>query len=205
MAQGHDIPYGNTNVDVNFLASGDPTLFKDPPVPAEIRSGQYMNSTVLDEGSMRATGALQSIFYGWLSEPANQTGIGRLLVDALIKMPISSSPTVVRPPLIQRSAYEQIAHYRHQQDLNLLSRQMGLRDDSMTRFSSFEVDKQGNTTTPRGPRIKTTGQASQSITGPLQPSGATSVPPMEHSLYLAAWRIPRFSTEPFTIVPQSSP
>jgi hypothetical protein len=199
--QGHSIPYGATEVDVAFLAGGDKVLATDPPKAGQIRSGTYDANTQFD--SPKSWGALQAIYYGWLAEPTAQIGMGRLLVDSLIKMPVSSSPTVVRPPLIQRSAYEQIAHYRHQQDLNLLSRQQGLRDDAMTRYSEFEVDAQGNSTTPRGPRVKTSGQAG--YRGPVQPSGATSMPPIEHSLYSAAWRVPRFSTEPFTILPQSSP
>ena len=197
--QGHDIPYGSTEVDVAFLAGGDKVLATDPPKPGQMRTAAYMDPTPLD--TPKAIGANQSIWYGWLSEPQFAAGMGRLLIDALIKMPVSSSPTVARPPLIQRSAYEQINHYRHQQDLNLLSRQMGLRDDSNTRFSGLVVGDDGLPTRQVGPRVKTSGQQGTVV----QPSSAVSAPPIEHSLYMAAWRVPRFSTEPYTIVPESTP
>lgn len=198
--QGHDIPYGSSEVDVASLAGGSNVLTKDPPVPGKMQTAAYMDPTPLD--SPRAIGANQAVWYGWLSEPQMVAGMGRLLIDSLIKMPVSTTPTVARPPLIQRSAYEQIAHYRHQQDLNFLSRQLGPRDDSNTRFSNIAADDLGNAGPGvSGPRVKTSGQAGRVV----QPSGAVSTPPIEHSLYLAAWRVPRFSTEPYTIIPESSP
>jgi hypothetical protein len=200
--QGYSIPFGASMADVQQLAAGDAIIDRDPPVPAEIRTGTYMENTEL---APKAVGAEAMTWYGWMSAPPQQKGVGRLLIDALIKMPVSSSPTVVRPPLIQRSAYEQINHYRTQMDMNFLSRQMGLRDDSNTRFSPGVVGKDGLPTISMGPRVKTSGQMSGSTLGPVQPSGATSMPPIEHSLFTAAWRIPRFSTTPYTIIPQSSP
>jgi hypothetical protein len=182
---------GATTINLLQVIGGDPLAKMDPLKPGQVRGGVYMENSAMVPEFM---GAQQAAWYGWLSEPPAQRGVGRLLVDALIKMPVSSSPTVVRPPLIQRSAYEQIAHYRVGFDMNYLSRQMGLRDDSNTNFES----RVG------AARLKTSGQIGAAGGGPIQPSGATSTPPIEHSLYMAAWRVPRFSTEPFTVIPQST-
>lgn len=141
--------------------------------------------------------ALNAVEYGWLAAPPQVGGMSMgaspaeamstLAVDQLNKMPVSSSPTVVRAPQFQRSLYEQFNHYRTSWPLYLGWR--SIRDDSNTNFES------------RVGAMRVKPSANPGGAGQNQPGGVRMNPPLSHDMMSAAWRVPRFSTEPYTIIP----
>jgi hypothetical protein len=159
--------------------------------PGQIPTREYAPKAVVDDDAAQAT------WYGWLSGTP-QVGsmsygdpngsMSSFFVDQVRKMPISSSSTVVRAPARQRSLYERYNHYRQRFELYTGWRVM--RDDSNTL-----IDYRGGAL-----RVKPQPTAG----GGNLPGGVRMNAPLSHDMMSAAWRIPRFSTEPYTIIPQGT-
>jgi hypothetical protein len=159
----------------------------------EIKPAQVNTGTRAVPQELQRVGSAQAAYYGWYATPPQVEGMSTYWVDQIIAMPVSSAPWTTQPPQQRRSFAEREAHYRSHSPLFLGAMQRAIRDDTNT-----QLDIRTGAA-PVKPSVNPTSYGSN------QPGGVRMSPALGYDALLPAWRVPRFSTEPYTIVPIASP
>lgn len=164
------------------MAIGMPAIFGETN-PAMISSTPRMAGNV-KTASEKVSDAPTAVQYGWIGNREYQTdGMSVLYLDKVIPLNSDGIQTGVRDT-IGRSAYAPMVHFR-------AAHWMYSRWDPIFRFANTAMDMRFGVGRP--------APLTNAAPGNL-PSGARMGP--YAAPYRAAYRVPRFSTEPFTIIPK---
>lgn len=128
--------------------------------------------------------APQAVQYGWIGSQHLVDGMSVLYVDQEIPLPAQGVQTTLRDTL-GRSAYAPFAHYR-------AGHWLYLRWDPIFRFANTALDMRFQVGKP----TPLSNEQPYNLPGSSRMGGYNAP-------FRAAQRVPRFSAEPFTIIPQA--
>lgn len=172
-------PAGGGSQAVSFAA-----IFGETD-PMEITSTPRPVGVVPAKGQPVSTSPL-TVANGWINRPNQTKGMSVLYVDQLNQQPLPNMSGHTRSA-INESSYAPIVHYRG-------AHWLFAGWDPVYRFANTAMDMRFSV----GRRPNQTGTANTPAVVPgTATMGPYAVP------FTQAWRVPRFSTEPNTIIPQS--
>lgn len=123
---------------------------------------------------------------GWIDRPSQVGGMSTLYMDQIVPIPAQGVQTATRSAIGQ-SAYAPYMHYRG-------AHWLYSKWDPIFRYANTAMDMRFQVGRP--------GFLSNEQPGNIP--GTARMGPYA-APYRAAWQVPRFSSEPFTIIPRSGP